>query len=339
MNPRKTYWHLTNLQKRPDEYDIGTANLLHDDGRVFETDVPVLPWYREHARESFLYKEKLEQFEDPRRVTYRRYTEVQAAKEHFVDGLFSAIDATEYDRGLSESWIGVLDRVLPVLRYPVHGLQMASAYVAHLAPNGKLVVVGVFQCGDELRRLQCLARRMHQLSLRTPDFGRHAREQWQDAPAWQPLRKLIEELLVTYDWSEALIALQLVVKPMFDRLFMHGLARSAERAGDPLFGKLLFSLATDGDHQREATRALFAMLFENRPELRARVQAHLTQWATPTRAALHALLPLIDWEGTRAASYAEDLDEFCESYWSSIGCSAGGNDGGSDDTRAGAETA
>jgi hypothetical protein len=37
---------------------------------------------------------------------------------------------------------------------------------------------------------------------------------------WQPLREIVEKLLIVYDWSESFVALNLLLKPMFDELFL-----------------------------------------------------------------------------------------------------------------------
>src|SRR5205823_8755455 len=71
------------------------------------------------------------------------------------------------------------------------------------------------------------------------------REIWQQSPAFQPLRRLIEELLVSYDWGQALIVLNGIVKPIFDRLWFDQLAGVAERHRDEVLEKVLSSLADD----------------------------------------------------------------------------------------------
>ncbi len=41
---------------------------------------------------------------------------------------------------------------------------------------------------------------------------------WEEAEAYQPLRKLIERALIAYDWGEAFVVTNVVIKPYFDRL-------------------------------------------------------------------------------------------------------------------------
>src|ERR1051326_1098971 len=119
---RRTYWHLEDAKKKPTEYDIVTSKLLFYPERGFEVDTPIADWYAKFQKGTKLVAKDWDAFRDPRETTYTKYTELQKTKETFVDGLLSALEATQYDAGLSKSWLETLAQVLPTLRYPVHGL-------------------------------------------------------------------------------------------------------------------------------------------------------------------------------------------------------------------------
>ena len=203
--------------------------------------VPVSEWYERYQRGSDLRCRDWEQWGDPRQTTYTTYTTMQRTREAFVSGLLDSI-SDDYDRGLSPQWVAVLDRVLAPLRYPGHGLQMVAAYIGSMAPSTRITIAATFQAADEMRRVQRIAYRMRQLQVTHPEFGRTAQQTWQDDPIWQPLREVIETLLVTWDWGEALVALQFVLKPAFDELFMTQFGRLARAAGDDVLDRMfLFS--------------------------------------------------------------------------------------------------
>ena len=241
---KRTYWHLTDLGRKPTDYDIATSRLHYWTARGFEVKVPVSEWYKRYQRGSDLRCRDWEQWGDPRQTTYTTYTTMQRAREAFVSGLLDSI-SDDYDRGLSSQWVAVLDRVLAPLRYPVHGLQMVAAYIGKMAPSTHITIAVTFQAADEMRRVQRIAYRMRQLQITHPEFGSKARQTWQDDPIWQPLREVIETLLVTWDWGEALVALQFVLKPAFDELFMTQFGRLARAAGDDVLGRMFFSLNED----------------------------------------------------------------------------------------------
>ena len=278
MTARRTYWHLADLGRRPTDYDIATSKLLYYPERGLETRPPLAGWFERYQQGTALACSDWEKFRDPRETTYAKYTQLQRTKEAFVDGALRAAAAADHDRKLAPAWLTELAGLVPVLRYPAHALQMLAAHAGHLAPSGRIVVAFAFQAADELRRVQWLAYRMRQLQGVVPGFGDDARQRWEADPVWQPLRELIERLLVTYDWGEATIALACVLKPRFDELFGVQLAERARRAGDELFANIAFSLGEDAQWHRAWTRALVQVALADRPANREPIARWLAHW-------------------------------------------------------------
>lgn len=300
MSPR-TYWHLEAARRKPSDYEIGTSHLLYYPARGFEVRTPVSAWYERYQIGSPLRARDWERFCDPRATTYASYTELQNSQEIYVDGLLDTADATGHDRRLSRECLELLERCVPVLRYPIHGLQMTTAYIGSMAPGGRLVVACAFAAADELRRVQRLAYRIRQLQEVDPGFGAGARTAWQADPIWQPLRSLIERLLVTWDWGEALVALGLVVKPAFDELWMIEFGSLAHAAGDEVLHKLLLSLSTDCAWHRAWTFAALAVAIEDDPATREVVRGWVERWKPIGDAAVLALEPLFGAEAVARA--------------------------------------
>lgn len=294
MSQQRTYWHLADLGRKPSEYDIATSRLLYYPGRGFEVNVPFSSWHERFGKQSALAAGDWERFRDPRETTYTRYTELQQTKETFVDELLRSADEGKYDARLGPAWVGVLARAIGPLRYPVHGLQMVAGYIGHLAPSGRIAITCLCQAADEMRRIQRLAYRLRQLQETHPDLGKESRAQWEGDALWQPLRRAVEQLLVTYDWGESFAALQLCLKPAFDELLMVRFADLARAAGDGLWAKLLFSLNEDCRWHRDWTAALVRMAVEQRPANRAVLQGWIAKWDAATAAALQALAPLFE---------------------------------------------
>jgi toluene monooxygenase system protein E len=116
---------------------------------------------------------------------------------------------------------GVVDTgaTLPPLRHLYHGLQMLAAYVGQMAPSGRITIVAALQAADEMRRVHRLAYRMAMLRRLRPGFGETGKQLWERDPVWQPLRRLVEMLLVTWDWGEAFAAVNLG-EAVLDRFFL-----------------------------------------------------------------------------------------------------------------------
>lgn len=290
--PLKTYSHLAGARRVPSEYEIATTRLLYQPQRGFEVDVPLADWYRRHQQGSALRCADWEAFADPRATTYTAYTALQSRQEAHAEGLLRSIDERDYDAALPAPARELVVRLLSPLRFAVHGLQMVAAYVGQLAPASRIAIAAMLQAADELRRLQRIAYRVAQLrraDARLEDADARGRALWQRDPAWQPLRRLIERLLVTWDWGEALVALNVCTKPLLDEAVLVGFAAAARQAGDYLLGELFFSLKGDCLWHAAWTEALLATAVRQRPENDEVIAGWRQAWAPVAEAAVAAL--------------------------------------------------
>lgn len=293
MSKRRTYWHLEEARRKPSEYEVATSRLLYSVPRGLAVDIPAARWNARYQQGSPLACDAWDSFVDPRETTYAKYTELQSAKQIYVEGLLRSIDDA-FERSLSPSWIAVLDRAFAPLRYPVHGLQMVAAYVAQMAPAGRIVVASAMQSADEMRRIQLVAYRMRQLQKRHAGFGDASRERWEKDRAWQPLREVIEKLLVAYDWGEAFVALNLVVKPAIDELFVKRLGALALSRGDDVLFRLLASLDEDTAWHRAWSRALAAVAVSARPENAGVIEGFTGAWTPRVARAIDEAGAMLD---------------------------------------------
>ena len=329
MAQQKTYWHLLQQRRMPSEYEIVTSKLLSYTGegltgKRFELDVPLLDWYKRFQQDSPLTCTSWENFRDPRETTYTKYTEVQRDKEIFVDGILEEIETSGYDGRLSPQWLHILSRVVAPLRYPGHGLQMLASYVGQMAPGGRIVITATLQAGDEMRRVQRIAYRARQLQRIYPDFAADSKARWQTDALWQPLRMAIEKLLVCYDWAESFVALNLVLKPLIDELFMNHFSALALREGDYLLGQVFYSLNEDCRWHREWSQALLRMVIEDNSQNTAIIQGWIEKWHPVAAPAVQAFAPLFDGKLEDAPmapleGVTPKLDKFYRDYLSGMG--------------------
>jgi toluene monooxygenase system protein E len=237
---RRTYLPLEQQRHKPTDYQVTTSALLYYPERGFEVETPIWQHYLKYQRGASLQCADWEAFEDPAHTTYSSYVAARRDQEAFLDRLYE-----RPARKLAPE-LGALLGPLSALRFFLHGLQMTSAYVGSMAPSGRISVVAAFQASDELRRIQRVCQWLSRSGTTIPELDALGRERWQKHAAFQPLRRLTEELLVTYDWGEALLALNGVIKPIFDRLWFEQIAALAARHGDELLEQTLKSMGEDG---------------------------------------------------------------------------------------------
>lgn len=291
---RKNYTRLTTGRRIPSEYELMSTDLHYNYPWRFELPAgnPVVDWYYRYREGSALQDRDWDQFADPRRTTYQIYTALQDGREEMVDGLLREIDDTGYDTQLSSEWVRFLDRWYFPLRFPLHGLQMLAAYVAQMAPSSRITNCAAFQMGDEMRRIQRITYRTVQLAGAPADeegSSRH-RAAWEEAPAFQPLRELIERALVAYDWGEAFVVTNAVIKPRIDRLVNGELAGTLATANsDPILASVHFSLDEDARWHRGWAASLLRHVVDGTGANAAVVSGWIEKWSPLAAEAVEAL--------------------------------------------------
>jgi toluene monooxygenase system protein E len=303
--PLRTYSHLEGQGRVPTEYEIVTTRLLYYPQRGFEIDVPVRAWYDRYQRGGRLVCTDWERFRDPRETTYTTYTALQARQEVHLDGVARTWASAEHDPATAAAWGAAFHQVMAPLRYPLHGFQMLAAYVGQMAPAGRIAITALFQAADEVRRVHCIARRMGELLPTDPAVGASSRAAWQSLAAWQPLRQAVETALVAFDWGEALVALNLCLKPLVEGLLLVELGRLARQRQDHLLAEMLASFDQDGRWHQSWSGALIRLLLEDSADNRPAVAAFLERWAPPALEAMRGAAPLLGAPGERAAAAAE----------------------------------
>ena len=270
-----------------------------------------------------------EKFRDPRETTYTKYTDLQREKEIFVDGILDEIELTGYDAHLRPAWLHILPRVVAPFRYPGHGFQMIASYVGQMAPSGRITIAAALQSADEMRRIQRIAYRIRQLQLIYPGFASDSRTLWQTDSLWQPLREVVEKLLIAYDWAESFVGLNLVLKPLVDELFMKYLSDVALRQDDYLLGQIFYSLNEDCQWHRQWSESLVRMAIEDNVRNKDTIQGWINQWYPLAARAVHTFASLLEDslgtdEDTAARAHTERaVDRYYRDYLRSMNLEVG----------------
>jgi toluene monooxygenase system protein E len=245
------------LGRRPSEYEIVTHKMNHT---LRDTPLELGPdsngnlWLVRHRDRVKLKVKDWNAFRDPDQLTYRKYVTCQDKSETYLD----AITQEFAQIGRAESAPDFLQTCLTPVRYLAHGVQMMSAYLGQVAPSTYVGNCAAFQTGDQLRRVQRVAYRTKQLDRAYPEhlFGKTERNAWEHLPEWQGLRKGIERLLVTFDWDDVFVGLNLVIKPLADELTLRQFAVVARHLNADLDALVADNLFLDAERSRRWTAAL-----------------------------------------------------------------------------------
>ncbi len=269
LKPLKTWSHLAKRRRKPSEYEIVSVNILYntrDPNAPYDLDpnLPMNRWYKQYRNDSLLQHDDWNAFRDPDELVYRTYNMLQDGQETYVFGLFNQFNEREHDKALEPQWAGTLARLYTPARYLFHTLQMASAYIQQMSPASTITNCAAFQAADSMRWLSHTAYRTKELSLTftSKGLGEDERKYWEDDAAWQGFRVLMEQVLTTWDWGEAFVALNLVAKPAIEEAVLRKLGEAGRHNGDTLLGMLTDSQLLDAARHRRWATALVKMTLE-----------------------------------------------------------------------------
>ncbi len=263
LKPLRTWSHLADKRRRPSEYEIVSTNLIYnlDPEMPFELgpNIPMSKWFRKYRFDSPLTGDlDWEDFRDPDEMTYRAYNILQDGQETYVEGLLDEFNDLGHDAGLEPVWVDELQRFYTPSRYLIHTVQMASHYLVQIVPSSTIRSCAIYQAADQLRALSHVSYRTAELQQAYPEgeFGTAERSIWEEDPAWDAFRELMENVLVTYDWGEGLVALNVVAKPAIDECLHRQLAATARRHDDGLLAMISDSIYKDVQRSRTWTAAV-----------------------------------------------------------------------------------
>lgn len=288
----RSYGHLLHQQRRPTDYEVASSRLLWYPGRGFEIPVRQQDWYDGHQGGAAFQGVDWEQFVDPQTLTYDAYVAERSRQELYVEGLQASLVESGDEARLSRAWVDRLAAALGPLRFPLHGFHMVAAYAGSMVPGSRIAIACAFQGADEVRRIERLAFRLHRLTAQRPGCEAAARDDWERADAWQPLREAVERLLVTYAWDEALVALNLCLKPLIDTLTHLVFGRWAIQEGAHLDGEILLALHANARWHQEWTQAFLETAINHDPALAQVIAGWQERWLPLAQAAVAALSPL-----------------------------------------------
>jgi toluene monooxygenase system protein E len=297
----RTWSSLGQLRRIPSEYEIVTHDLNYTtrpNRRSALESNPTTPanmWFLTYRDKSPLRADDWLGFRDPDEMTYRKYVTMQDEQETVVEGVLDQYGPAHHDASLADRWVQGLAALLTPTRFPVHALQMCTAYLGHMAPASYISNCAVFGTGDLLRRVSLVAYRTRQLADATSSsIGRTERAMWERSEAWQPARRALEELLTAYDWGECFTAMNLVIRPTLDDILVRQFANAAHNAGDELTWLLLGNLAVDADRCTRWSTALAQYAIEQRAGNRDVLQRWVARWTPRAEAAAAGLGQLFE---------------------------------------------
>ncbi|MFC4623222.1 aromatic/alkene monooxygenase hydroxylase subunit beta [Comamonas nitrativorans] len=208
---RQTYNHIAErlgADKPASRYIEGTMNVQPDANFHYRPT-----WDPEHElfdpRRTRLVMQDWYALKDPRQFYYGTYTQARARMQEVAEADFDLVEtrglAERYDDGARRK---ALDFYVP-LRHVAWGANMNGAYQCAYGYGTAITQPCLYAGMDQLGIAQYLTR----LGLLLGNQGEleAGKQAWLEAPAWQGLRRVVEDTWVLKDWMELFVAQNVVL--------------------------------------------------------------------------------------------------------------------------------
>lgn len=238
---------------------------------------------------------------DPRQYYYGAYVTARARQQEAAEGAFDLVERRGLLAALSYEWQERLIAGLLPLRHIEWGANMNNTLCADYGYGTALTQACTFCAMDRLGIAQYLSRIGLALDGNTGVALERAKTAWLEAEAWQPIRRLVEDIFVVEDWFETFVAQNLVLDGLlYPLVYQHFDAFAAHHLGASLAMLTEFTQQWQSEHAKWVDAVIRTVTNES-PENQQRI----TAWVEHYRGrALEALLPvasaLLDGAGAAA---------------------------------------
>jgi hypothetical protein len=214
---RKTWVWLSGRKRPPGEYEELSTGVQWYGDPVSRTELS--SW----KTDSTVIKADWDAFRDPSAMYYRNYIVGQDGAERSLDAVFMVAKDADFVSGIPDPWRADLVTLVGAMSHAEWATAMAHQHVQRFALSPTVACCSQLQVMDKLRSAE---RSLEWFDLIHPDGENLISEAWMESPAMQPLRKLLEEILIVKDWGEVIVAVNVallgIVAPFQREVFVRG---------------------------------------------------------------------------------------------------------------------
>lgn len=230
-------------------------------------------------------------FLDPRQYYYTPYVTNRAAAHDAFGKTLGYLEKRDLLAKMPQAWKNVLADVVVPLRHYESGAQLITVTGARFAYGTSIEQCCTYAAFDRIGNAQMLSRIGIALGSGGADVLKSAKRQWLDAPYLQPLRKLVEEIMIVDDWAEGLLVVDAIDSLVYPMLYQ-GLDDEALLGGAGAYSLFAQHLTTWFVDQRKWLDALVTSWTndEQHGEANQQVLARIQEtWGVRVKAAVAAI--------------------------------------------------
>lgn len=172
---------------------------------------------------------------DPRQYYYGTYTITRSRQQDVMERNLSFVEKRGLLHDLPDAVREKLIFALMPLRHVEWGANTSNCYITAYAWGTAVTQAAMFHTMDRLGIAQYISRIGLSLDGNSGDSLEQGRTLWMEEPTWQPIRRIVERLMVTRDWFELFVAQNLILDGLIHPLvFRHYQTKVAASEGPAL---------------------------------------------------------------------------------------------------------
>jgi toluene monooxygenase system protein A len=295
------------LLDRADWYDVGrTTNWTPH----YASEEEIFP--DEMSDEFGLSCDQWEAFDEPYKVSYREYVDVQSTKDTDTYSVRAALARSNYYDNADPGWQSILRLHFGAVCLPEYMAMVGEAKMARFGKASGWRNMATLGCMDEIRHCQMQLFFAHDYTEkdRQFDFAHHMLH----TNGWAPVatRLAFDDIVLARDAANIAVMLPFATEQGFTNLQFLGLASDAAKAGDFTFSNMCSSVQTDEARHSQIGDAVMKVLIANGKKEEVQRSVDLAFWRN-WRLFMTLSGPAVDYQ-TPLEAREKSFKEFVEEY-------------------------
>ena len=209
-----------------------------------------------------------EAFRDPKKYWYTTYVNNRKKLAEETENGFSYAKELDVIKNLSPQWVDAIREYYTPLRHIEYGESVQMQHVIRYALGTAIEQCATYQAFDKIGRAQWISQWAMNMQEEHGDFLTYGKEFYLNDLSYEPILKYVEEVLVTDDWAEVLVATNLTLDLLLGNLMYREFNKEAVKQGDTHLSILNLVIAKQLDWSRDWAAALLGMLAKDEAKSR-----------------------------------------------------------------------
>lgn len=209
-----------------------------------------------------------EGFRDPKKFWYTTYVNNRRKMSEEVENGSAYAMELGVVENLSSSWVNALRDLYTPLRHLEYGENVQMQHVVRYALGTPVEQCAAFQAYDKTGRAQWITQWAMNMEEYHGEFLSHGKQVLLNDPAYQPLRRYVEEIWVTEDWAEVIAATNLTLDLLLGNLMYRELSKEAMKQGDTHLSILNLVISKQMDWHQDWAFAFFQYMSKDTAQSR-----------------------------------------------------------------------